>query len=46
MDGEPSAEDAEAASGLERVKKIGDNYSLSADFLVDSSHIMAGISPV
>ena len=28
------------------VKKSGDNYSLSADFLANSSHIMAGISPL
>ena len=31
---------------LERVEKSGDNCSLSADFLADSSHIMAGVSPV
>ena len=31
---------------LERVKKSGDNYSLSADFLANSSHIMAGVSTV
>ena len=30
----------------ERVKKSGDNYSLSADFLPNSSHITAGVSAV
>jgi len=29
-----------------RGSKKNDNYSLSADFLANSSHIMAGISPV
>ena len=30
----------------ERAKKSGDNYSLSADFLANSPHIMAGVSTV
>ena len=31
---------------VERVNKSGDNYSLSADFLANSSHIMAVVSTV
>ena len=31
---------------LEIVKKSGDNYSLSADFFANSSHIMVGAIPV
>ena len=31
---------------VERVEKSGDNYSLSAIFLANSSHIMAGVSTV
>ena len=36
----------ELTSGRERVKKSGDNYSPSAVFFANGSHIIAGLSPV